>query len=620
MAEHQTIHYELARPVDLQQLVRDLAKVEESTIVVAFDESSGWTATDLELSRLVAAARNAGKRLIAEHGASHTANRAVLLGFNDSAVVSDEPAAPGTEQDTRSISTSDQPTRAIWTGSGNEDDTSVIQPADRFSSTANLATYHPAEHSVAGNWKAATEDQSPGEPKTTPIVTPSSRSSLIFQKQVATAPDGRGLTAGSSHNVRNEGSREIGRDSEQAVSNSPDSDEPAVSGSRRSGRRKVGIAAAVVAPLLVIGVVAALAVYMLPNATVALVPREDSVSSNITYGVATEGASFDIEIDPTPLSNTSTAEATREATGERFEPAGTASGTVQITNPLTNEVTVPEGTELPADNGVTYYTAEDVRLSAADPYGSMTFGSGTVGVYAGVVGPDGNLEAGELTGQLGNEMFYTNQEAISGGWMERFSVITEDDISAVREEVATELVAIAREEFESQLPAGHEIVPGTVEIGEPEIEVDPAEPQDGDEVSASGEISVRGETYDPEELHEIASGEADRQLVRHGGSERILLAETVDLNEPTRLEGDAPGFEINVQAVARTVISEGERQELIDQLVGLNRYEAESILDEHPKIDRYEIEIEPDWLPDRMPEIANRIAIQVSSGEPTASR
>ncbi len=619
MAEHQTIHYELARSVDLRQLVNDLPEVEASTVVVAFDESLGWTATDLELSRLVAAARNAGKRLIAEHGANATANRAVLLGFNDSAVVSDEPAAPIQQQDTRSITTSDQPTRAIWTGSGNEDDTSVIQPADRFSSTANLATYRPAENTVAGSWSAERSESAADETKAAPLVTPVSRSSTVVSKQVATTSGSQRSRASVAAIGRALNSTEIGRASAEAPKEEPAVVEPTPT--RTNGRRRnAKIAAAVIAPLVVIGVVAALAVYMLPNATVTLVPREDSVSSTLTYGVATANSSFDIELDPAPLSSTSTAETTREATGERFEPVGTATGTVQITNPLTHEVTIPAGTELPAANGVTYYTADDVRLSAADPYGSMTFGSGTVGVYAGIIGPDGNIEAGSLTGQLGNEMFYTNPEAIGGGRMERYSVITDDDITAAREEVANQLVSIAREEFESQVPEGHEIVPGTLEISDPEIQVDPSESQDGQEVTANGEITVRAEIYDPDELHEVASSEADRQLVRHGGSERILLAETVDLKEPTELDGDIPGFEINVQAVARTVISEGERQQLIDQLVGLSREEAEALLDEHPKVDRYQIEIEPDWLPDRLPEFANNISIQVSSSEPTASR
>jgi hypothetical protein len=619
MTEHQTIHYQLASSVDLNQLVRDLADVDASTIVVAFDTSTGWDATDLELARLVAAARNNGKRLIAEHGANSTADRAVLTGFSDVAIVSD---TPSTERSTSSFPVvgSEQPTHTIWTGRGNDDETNVINPPDKFSSTANLATYRPASEASTVSWVSAEgEADRPLERTVTPLgVTPISRSTIVHNKQNAPAikqPLDRPLPQKDPVPLV---AKEVGRGSDE-IESEPDEVAP-VFAPRSSRGRILKIAAAVIAPVLVLAVVGALAVYMLPTATVTLVPHEEPIASTLTYGVATANSSYDIEIEPSSLSSTSSAEATREATGERFEPVGNATGVVQITNPFTNEVTIPEGTELPGPNGVTYYTVEDVQLTAADPYGSMSFGSGNVSVYAGVIGPDGNIDAAALTGQLGNEMFYTNPEAISGGRMERHSVITTDDIAAAREQVTEELESVARDEFEAEVPDGYEIVPGSIEVGDPEIDVSPSEEQDGNEVVASGTISVTGEVYDPDELHQLASSEADRQLARHGGSERILLAETVDLHEPTALGDDEPGFEINVEAMARTVITETERQELIGQLVGLDREEAERILAQQSKVDRYEIEIEPDWLLNRMPEIASRISIRVSSGEQTASR
>ncbi|MEX2426107.1 MAG: hypothetical protein WD401_05010, partial [Thermomicrobiaceae bacterium] len=346
---------------------------------------------------------------------------------------------------------------------------------------------------------------------------------------------------------------------------------------------------------------------------------EEPISASLTYGVAISGESYDISVDPTSLSSESSAEATRQATGERFEPAGTAAGTIQITNPLTNEVTIPAGTEIPGANGVTYYTAEDVRLPAADPFGSQSFGSGSVGVYAGIIGPNGNLDAGALTGQLGTQMFYTNPGAIAGGRMDRYPVINEDDVNAVRGEVESALAEIARDEFMQEIPESMELVPGSIEIGQPDVEVSASAGDDGESVSAAGTISVSGQVYDPSELHEIAGSEADRQLARQGGSEHILLAESVTLRDPTDLPGETPAFKIDVEAMARKVITESEREAIIGQLAGLSRSEAEAILEDHPKVERFQVDIQPDWLLDRMPEIASRIDVHVSSGESTAS-
>ena len=618
MPEQQTIHYELSHAADVHRLVSDLPEIEARTIIVALDSGSAWHATDLELARLVAAARTWNKRLIAERGNGSAAERAMLLGFQDLAVVSDSIDAHRME-DTSSIDPSSEAQTAVLS-SLSEEPTAVISPLEKFHSTANLATYKPADATRAMPWTSQQneEAETQASPREVPNVSqPVSYKSRSSVTRTTGALSGSAPEAAAPVADVRPAPVAVGR----TPSNSTDSEyEAAAAPPPGRGRKIAKIAAAVLAPILVIGVVAVIAAYTLPTAEVTLVPREETISSSLTYGVTTADQSFDISMDPTPFSSTSTAEASREATGERYEPVGTASGVIQITNPLTHEVTIPAGTEIPASSGVMYYTAEDAHLPAADPYGSMSFGSGSVGVYAGVIGPDGNLDAGVLTGQLGNQMFYTNPEAISGGRMDRFTVITEDDIAAVRDHVADELQTKAQEEFLADIPDDLELVPDSIEIGDPEIEVNGSAGEDGEAVSASGSISVSGKLYNPDELHQMASNEADRALARQGGSERILLAETVSLKEPTSLDTNIPAFQINVEATARTMITDAERNALIEELVGLSRAEAEAVIADHPKVDRYQISIEPDWLLDRMPEISSRINVHVSSGEPTASR
>lgn len=635
MAVQQTIHYELANSADLNQLVSDLAQVEAGTIVIAFLASPSWKPSDLEIARLVAAARTSNKRLVAERGVGAISERAVLLGFHDSVVVSDAPNLALLDPSTlktfteaptaviRPLSSDDEPTATIPAHSTiGEVPTSAIRTPDWSDSTADLATYTPPtrqavdeDTSVKDAPEVLATVQAP-EPIAARL-----RGETVTEPTVEVRPDEHVPEPVQPVVPPVPISRSIGRmpapipiPTKAAVHAAPP---------KAARRRRLGVArisAAVLAPLIVIAVVVAIAIYTLPTASVTLIADEEAITSALTYGIATTSVNLDIAIDPTPLNTTSTAEATSEATGERYEPVGTASGVIQITNPLTQEVTIPAGTEVPGSNGVTYYTAEDVQLSAADPYGSMSFGSGNVGVYAGVLGPDGNFEAGSLTGQLGNQMFYTNPEAIGGGRLEQYSVVTEEDVTAAREQVERELLELAEEEFADQIPDQYEVIPGTLEVDEPEIEVSASAGDDGESVSASGSISVSAQLFDAEELHQLAGDEADRQLARQGGSERILLAESVTLKEPTDLDGSTPAFRVNVEAIARTVITEAEREALVEDLAGLSREEAEEILDSHPKVDQYQISIEPSWFLDRMPEIASRIDIHVSSGEQTASR
>jgi hypothetical protein len=71
--------------------------------------------------------------------------------------------------------------------------------------------------------------------------------------------------------------------------------------------------------------------------------------------------------------------------------------------------------------------------------------------------------------------------------------------------------------------------------------------------------------------------------------------------------------------MTRQVITESEKEAIIEEITGLSRSETEAVLARHPKVARHQISIEPGWLPDRMPELSSRISINVSSGEPTAS-
>jgi hypothetical protein len=612
MATQLTIHYELSSLDDLNQLSLELPDTDAGTFIVAFDSSSGWSPTDLEIARLVASARTAGKRLFAESRSGAAAERAVLLGFVESAIVTDDPAL------------SDRATTVIQTAS--EAPTTILKAGDRYTSTANLATYRPPDRDITFTWhgRGVPVNLVAGaalKPLAGPITwRPISSSTRV---SAPSTPGSPGMTSAAetatSPQLAPGGLRKPTR-----VQNSSDSDsgkraEEILEPTRPRRFGKIRIAVAMIALLLTLGAAAAMAAYYLPEADVLIVPREESVTSRLTYGVAVPGTNVDIAIDPSPISITLTAEATRSSTGERFEPAGVAGGILQITNALPSEVTVPAGTEFPGANGIMYYSSEDVRIPPADPFGSRSFGAATVGVYAGVTGPDGNLSAGGLTGQIGSDLFYTNPEGFGGGRMDRFATISEGDVEAIREDVAAQLLDTAEREFLAQAPSELEILPGSLTIGDPEIEVEGEANQDGDMVSAAGQITVKALAFDPNELHELAGSEADRLLARQGRSDRILLAETVRIDEPASIDEDGLAYEITVRAVARIVITEAEREEIANAIAGMSQGEAESYLAGNPKIARHSVQVDRSWLFDRMPQIASRINVQVSSGEQTAS-
>ena len=616
MAAQQTIHYQISGPGDLDRLLDDISELEPVLIIVALEGSRDFTVTDLQLARLVAAARTHRKQLVVESNVREYAHRALLLGFQESAIVSDAGNSPASKTNVirpliASRNASDQP------GSG-------------FETTSSLATYRPApgQKQATFSWRGSVQPSHSGTQTGTVHIVDANWSTGRFRNTAGAGSNPRpGVSPDPAPTVAMPAQDESRR-RPTPVDVPTDQPERATEGKhrpsarkrrRRRDRRTFVLATAIIAPLLVIAVVGAIAAYVLPTATVTVVPIERPVTSTLTYGVAIDDASYDITIDPEPFSSSSVADAQIEATGERFEPDGTAGGLIQITNPLTSDVTIPAGTELPGANGVTYYTAEDVVIPAADPFGSLAFGSETVAVYAGIAGPDGNSDPGTVTGQLGNGLFFTNHEPIAGGTLRSIQVITEEDLERVRDEVVAELIEQAERDYMASVPLGMKVIPGSVEIGEPEIEVEGEAGSDGDMVSASGQITVRAQLFDPEELHRQASEEADRLLARQGGGDRILLAETVDVHEPTALNPEETAFKIDVAAVSRERFTESEREQLIQDLVGKSQEDAEAILERHPKIQSYSVSIEPEWLLNRLPEISSRIEVHISSEEQTAA-
>jgi hypothetical protein len=587
-----TIHYHLASSDDLEKLLDELTSTDVSTVIVSTDEDAAFQLSELQLARLGASARDHGRRLVLEAPEGPLTDAAIALGFEDLRT----PGEPPTDVD-------DDPELTAILDLMSE---SSRKRAGYFDTTADLATYVPEPPGR----DAARNGQNGGHARTVTgtIVVDEDAAKRILTTAPPTAEPSVDRFS-SRRPIPPAGPRRSARQE------APDQPRRRIRRSRSRRRRGVILSTAIVLPVIVLGVVAGLITYLLPQAEITLIPVEHSIAADLTYGVAIDGVAYDIVVDPVPISSRTSFEASAETTGERFEPDGTAYGAVLITNPFTNEVTVPRGTEFAGANGVTYYTYEDVVIPAADPFGSLSFGSSTAGVVAGIAGPAGNLDAGSLTGQLGIGLFYSNREPVTGGTNRRIAVVEADDVARVEQAVRDGLLTSAEAEFLASVPEDQQIVPGSIEIGEPVIAVSHEAGADATEISASGSITVRGRVFDPEALHARANDEAGRRLASEAGNDLILLATSVHINDPIALDEHGTAFVISAGATVRSVITAEEQAALTDQLVGLSLTDAEELLASHDKIARFEILLDPDWLPARLPEIASRISIEVTTGD-----
>ncbi len=377
-------------------------------------------------------------------------------------------------------------------------------------------------------------------------------------------------------------------------------------------RRKYVRASSIGGSVLVLLILAALVYFVLPSAAITIVPSEHAIAADLTYGLDTPDAAYDIKIAPTPLSNTSVFDKTIPTTGARYEPDGTASGTILFTNPLPTPISLPAQSRITGANGVVYLTRDAVTVPASDPFGSLSFGSAAVAIVAGQAGSGSNANPGSVAGQLSNGLFYTNREPVAGGTDKKIPTVSPDDIAALTEEAKKDLESRAENEFMAKVADGMKLVPDSLKKSDPALTFNHQANEDATEVAVHATVDVNALIYDPVKLHEQARGEVSKQLAAQAGPDAMLLGTSLQMTDPAALNDQETGFSIHADATVRSIITDEERRRLASSLVGKDPVAAEGLLHQQSDVANFQMTLSPTWLPQKLPELASRIHIKLA--------
>lgn len=384
---------------------------------------------------------------------------------------------------------------------------------------------------------------------------------------------------------------------------------------KRHRRRWWVWSGAIIAPIVVLALLAGILSYVLPTATVTLVPVETPISAQITYGLPAAGEKLDLAAEPTNIQSTTTFDKQIATTGERFVPDGTASGTVVFSNPFVQTYTLAANTQLSGSNGMTYVTAAAVTVPASDPFNAMTFGSASVKVSATEAGTDGNANAGVVSGTLDSGVYYNNQAAITGGTVKRIAVVSPADINALQKAAEKDLAANIDKDFSGQIKDGAKLVPGSEQKGEPSIQFSQKANTDGQNVSVHATQIVSGKVYDPAAIENQARDAVGRKLGSQIPAGATLLAPTVKLSDPKPINDANTAFTITASGTTRMVITEQEQKELAKKLVSMPLGDANALIGSLPNVASHSVSEGPSWLPHKMPPIDSHITVVVKNPE-----
>jgi len=378
--------------------------------------------------------------------------------------------------------------------------------------------------------------------------------------------------------------------------------------------RRLAIAAAVAAPLVVLAVVAGLLYYLLPTATVTLVPKTNAIAADLTYGVGLPGDNVDITLPPTAINATVTFDRTIQTTGERFVADGSAAGSILFTNPTTQPITVPTQTQLKGANGMVYVTQATVTVPPADPYNSLSIGSVTAKIVAAQPGTGGNADPSVVLGQLPNGAFFNNRDAITGGTRKRIAVVSPADTAALTVAAQQDFAARLDPELQKQITGPLKLVPGSTQHQPMTIQFDHQAGDDSTSITAHATQAAQASVFDPAKLAAAARDEVGRRLAAQAGGEFVLLAPSVKIGDPTATNADQTAFSIHAAGTVRAVISDQERATLVKQLAGKSLNAADAIIAGLPDVAGHHVAEGPSWLPRNMPQIVSRIQVIVSDG------
>lgn len=555
---------------DVDRLLGRFPELEQSTIVVTVRPESPALLTAPEFFRLFSAARKVGISLTISTDDPLRRELARMLGWSV-----DEPAETAAEDDS--------PTQAI--------------PETPFSA-GNLAMAVRQTPSVERQPESDFAPEAPTTAIALPEDSPAPATSYyVGAPSFQTVEPKQRLAA-----------RLFGRGSGivQAISGKlwlPEADDR---------KRRYRLAGIIGASALVLLILAGVLYYIVPSATITIVPTEQAIAANLTYGLDTPGAEYDIKIAPTPLSNTTVFDKTIPTTGARYEPDGTASGSILFTNPQTTPISLPAQSKITGSNGQVYLTQSAVTVPAADPFGSLSFGSAAVPIIASQGGSGYNAGPGVVVGQLSNGLFYTNRDPVGGGTDKKFQTVSPDDIAALTEEAKKDLDARAENEFLGKIASEMKLVPDSLKKGEPTLTFSHQANEDAAEVTVHATVDVNALIYDPAKLHEQAHAETSRRLVAQAGPDAMLLGTSLQISDPKALNDQQTGFAIRADATVRSIITEEERKRLASSLTGKAPATAESLLDQQRDVANYQMTLSPSWLPQKLPELASRIQIKLA--------
>ncbi|HEY77430.1 MAG TPA: hypothetical protein G4O00_14830, partial [Thermoflexia bacterium] len=353
--------------------------------------------------------------------------------------------------------------------------------------------------------------------------------------------------------------------------------------------------------------VLASAFFILPRATLTLLPVGTTVSVIVPVSASLEAEAIDLDAGVIPARRVGDyfeGSIQVETTGTAAYESGKATGTVLFTNLLPQDVTIPAGTVVRTSSGsfpIRFATTQDVVVPAR--------GQAPAPIEALEEGPAGNVGPNlinQVEGPASLAVRVTNPEPTSGGMVQEVRAVSQEDMDRARELLTRQLLDEACEGLKVLLEPTEFLPCASLEIQATEAAYDRFLTERADTLGLHMRLLITGLAVDQGNAGTVAYA----RLVRRLPSGHELVGATFEIGEVAEEPigtGDITFFVTATGYAAAKIdpdaVREAVRGRRLDRAV--EQLQAEFPLAQPPRI-----EVWPQWMP-WMPLLPLRIEVNV---------
>lgn len=364
--------------------------------------------------------------------------------------------------------------------------------------------------------------------------------------------------------------------------------------------------------LFLLAVLAAFAVYVLPAATVTVVPGQRQVEAPVTLTASPDVEAVDIQgrLLPGRLMETYIElTGTIATSGSEQTAQGKAVGQVVFTNQTNREVRIPAGTIVSTSTGTRSDFITTAEITVPAPQGSQV----TASIEAVEEGVQGNARANTITtvsGALRTQVGVTNPGATGGGQSALVRVVKQVDKDTLFEQINAQAKSEAFARLKPELRPNEWLSESSIQTFVVAQFFDHFNDEPADELNLTLRVLVQGVAVDQETAREIALVALQEAVPERGK----LVADSIQfLVDPNSTVSD--------RSVRFTIVGQGnyvipiDNWELRSAVAGLSTQEATTLLQEQWLLQQPpEFYVDPDWF-GTLPRFGSRIQVRVEFDE-----